>query len=110
MKKKLKRKEKVKFSGRNHSVKGLISLVMGLFIGLFLLAMIFYASISEGNSGVIIGFLGISLGLLSLVGFFVGATSLKEKEIHYGVPIGGTILNGVLVVVFLLLFLLGFIL
>lgn len=104
----LKRKEGFKFSGRNHSVKGMISFLIGLFVLFAFLVLVILSSVSGGNGGMLLGILGILFAFFNIGGFVIGIKSLKEKEIYYVAPVGGIILNGILIVVFFMLYLLGF--
>ena len=102
------RKESIKFSGRSHSIKGMISFAIGLIIILTLLVLVFISSLSSGNGGIQYGFIGLVLAFIAIYGFALGIKACKEKEIFYTAPISGLVINGLLIVVFIILYLVGF--
>lgn len=106
---KTKRRKVIDFTGRNHSVKGIMSFVLGLLILISAGALMIISSYSEGKAGIWLGYLGFLLTIFSLLGFILGIKSCKEKEIYFTAPISGMILNGVLLVMFIILYLLGLI-
>lgn len=103
------KKEVFKFSGRNHSIRGLISVIIG---GITLLALIILSvisSLSGGNGGLILGIIGMVLFVMSIAGFILGIKSCREKEIFYTAPVVGMVLNGLLSIVFFVLYMVGII-
>ncbi len=103
------KKEVFKFSGRNHSIRGLISVIIG---GITLLALIILSvisSLSGGNGGLILGIIGMVLFVMSIAGFILGIKSCREKEIFYTAPVVGMVLNGFLFIVFFTLYMVGII-
>ena len=103
------KKEVYKFSGRNHSIRGLISVIIG---GITLLALIILSvisSLSGGNGGLILGIIGMVLFIMSIAGFILGIKSCREKEIFYTAPVVGMVLNGFLFIVFFALYMVGII-
>ena len=80
-------KRKKRFSDKKHSVKGIISLIIGIIL-LILLLILFYSSARvEGGGSIVIGLIGVIIMILSLIGTVVGYQGYKEKDIHYFVPI-----------------------
>jgi len=102
------RKEILKFSGRVHPKLGILSVIIGAvaFIGLFSLSII--SSTSKGNGGLIIGTIGLFLFGMSVGGFVAAYKACKQKDIYYQFPIIGLLLNGFLIIFFLILYILGF--
>ncbi len=103
----LRKKESFKFSDKKHSVRGLISLVMGILSCVCLLVLFYISSLSAGNGSLLLGAVGLVMCVLSIVGFIIGVKACKEKEIYYNVPIIGLVLNGFLSVIYLILYMLG---
>lgn len=103
------RKEIFNFSGRSHSVRGIISVIIGstAFVALMILSVI--SSLSAGNGGLILGIIGMVLFVMSIAGFILGIKSCLEKEIYYTAPIVGMVLNGLLSVLFFALYMVGII-
>lgn len=107
IKKVKKKKEIVNFTARSHSIKGMISLTIGIAIVMATIILVFMSSFSDGNGGIWYGYMGIGLAILSVVGFVLGAKGFKDKDIYYTAPISGLILNGVLFLFFVVLYLVG---
>lgn len=101
------KKEVFKFSDKKHSVRGLISLAMGILSCVCLLVLFSISSLSAGNGGLILGVVGLAMCFFSIIGAIVGVKACKEKEIYYNAPIIGLILNGFLSVIYLILYMLG---
>jgi hypothetical protein len=103
------KKETFKFTGRSHSIRGIISVILGCisFIAFIIISVI--SSLSGGNGGLILGVIGIALFILSCFGFVLGIKGCKEKEIYYTAPLTGLVLNGFLSVIYFLLYMAGFI-
>ena len=101
------KKEIFKFSGRSHSVKGIISVVMGSFSLIALLALSIISSLSKGNGGLIIGILGMLLFVITVAGFILGIKACREKEIYYTAPVTGMVINGFLSIFFFILYMVG---
>jgi hypothetical protein len=106
-KKSKKKKDIVNFTGRNHSIKGMLSLTIGIVIAMAIIILMFTSSFSGGNGGLWYGYAGFGLAFLSILGFVLGAKGCKDKDIYYTAPISGIILNGVLFLIFIILYLLG---
>ena len=101
------KKEGVIFTDRVHSIKGIISLILGLISGLSFFALAYISSLSQGNGPILLGFAGIALFFLSIIGLYLGAQSCKEKEIYYTAPVIGLISNGIFMVVYFILYIIG---
>jgi hypothetical protein len=101
------KKDSFKFSGRSHSVKGITSVIIGCFSLITFIVISFISSLSGGNGGLVLGIIGLGLLALSVTGFVLGVKSCKEKEIHYTAPIIGLTLNGILSVIYFVLYLVG---
>ncbi len=104
------KKEVFKFSGRSHSVRGVISVIAGFVTLIALLVLSVVSSFSKGNGGLIIGIIGMLLFAISVAGFILGIKSCREKEIYYAAPVTGMVLNGFLSIIFFILYMLGLIL
>jgi multisubunit Na+/H+ antiporter MnhB subunit len=102
-----KKRRRVKFSDKKHSVRGLISLNLGI-ISTIILGVLFYLSaLVKGAGGANLGLIGFVLFILSIVGFVLGVKGYKEKEIYYQAPILGLLINGLLLVFLIILYFMG---
>ncbi len=98
-----------KFSGRSHSVRGIISVAAGTVTLITLLVLSVISSLSKGNGGIVLGIIGMFLFFISVAGFILGIKACREKEIYYTAPITGMVLNGILSIVFFILYMVGLI-
>lgn len=101
------RKKRARFSDKKHSVKGIISLVIGI-ISLILTLVLFYLSAqASGNGGVLIGFIGVILLISTIVGIALGYQGYKEKEIYYYPPVIGLVMNSLIFLILFILYIVG---
>lgn len=97
----LKRKKDVfKFSGKGHSVRGMVSVITGSITIISFLALSIISSLSKGNGGLLLGIFGMLLFGISILGFILGIKGCREKEIYYTAPIAGMVLNGFLSILY----------
>ncbi len=97
------RKKGFRFSDKKHSVKGIISLSIGI-ISLILIGILFYISaLAGGSGGMILGYMGVVILISSVIGFVLAYQGYKEKDVYYNLTIIGLIMN---ILVFLSLFIL----
>jgi hypothetical protein len=101
------KKDVYKFNVKNHSIKGIISLCIGTISGISFFILSYISSLSAGNGGILLGLIGILLFLLSIVGFILSIKACKEKEIYYTAPFVGLVLNGILSILYLILYMVG---
>lgn len=103
-----KEKEMIHFSGRRHTKTGIVSTVMGGFVILGFLVLSIISSTARGNGGFFLGVFGILLFGVSIYGFYLAYKAFKKKDIFYRYPILGAVLNGIMAILFLVLYILGF--
>lgn len=109
MKIKIKRdKDMIRFSGRKHSKTGIWSAVAGIFATSGFIAVSAASGALGGNGGILFGFLGFLLLGLSVFGFYLSYISFKQRDIFYRFPVIGAILNGIMVIILLVIYILGF--
>jgi hypothetical protein len=101
-------KDMIRFSGRKHSATGIWSAITGI------LAVLGFAAISSvsgamgGKGGIILGFSGVFLLLLAAFGFYLSCKAFKQRDVFYRFPVIGGILNGVMIIVFIVIYIYGF--
>lgn len=103
----LHKKEAYKFSDKKHSIKGLISTAIGITAIIALMVLAYIASLSGGNGTILLGLVGIGFAVLSGVGFYLGIDACKESDIYYTAPVAGIIINGFILIIYLLLYMVG---
>ena len=101
------KKEMIHFSGRRHSKMGICSAVIGVLTVLGFLTISLVSGFEKGKGGFALGVIGILLFGLSIFGFVLSYKTFKKKDIFYRFPIIGAILNGIMSILFLVIYLLG---
>mgnify|MGYP000951469839 FL=1 len=103
----VKKKETIQFSGRRHTRLGILSAVIGIVsvIGFIIVSIV--SGINGGEGGLIIGIAGILLFALSLLGFIMSYKALKQKDIFYRFPMTGLVVNGIMMIVYVILYVMG---
>ena len=102
-----KRNVKYKLLKKKHSPRGILSTVLGGISMLLFLAEVFCAIVFHGNGGLYLGAMGLIAIALSVYGFILGLTSFSDKERDLFYCKAGALGNGVLMVIWLALFLAG---
>lgn len=98
---------KYSFTRKKHSVKGIISTgLAGISIMLFFAASICSLAF-HGNGGMYLGAMGLAGMCISVYGFILGLLSFSEKNRDQLFCKTGSVANGMLMVVWLSLFLVG---
>lgn len=95
------------FSDRSHSKKGIISTILGVLSIGALIILAISSSLSGGNGSLLVGGLGIIALIVSFIGFTLGISSCKEDEVYYSYPVVGTSLNGIIFVIYIIIYLMG---
>lgn len=103
------KREGFKFKGRKHSIRGNFSVIIGCLVLIFFLVTIGISGSQGGNSDSWIGFAGLLSFFLSIIGFILGYIGFKEQDIYYIAPLAGVIINGLLMILYLSLYVIGFI-
>lgn len=103
----IKKKFKYKVLKKKHSARGILSSVLAGISLLLFLASLFCSLVFHGNGGLYLGAMGLIAIVLSVYGFILGLQSLGERERDLLYCKVGALGNGVLMVVWLALFLMG---
>ena len=104
-----KEKEMIHFSVRRHTKTGIASTILGGVVILGFLVLSIVSSTARGNAGMLLGVFGILLFGISIFGFYLAYKAFKKKDIFYRYPIIGAVLNGIMAILFLVLYIIGFI-
>lgn len=110
-KKELKRKKKssnYKFTDKVHPKQAVASVGMATLTLALLIAACYLSFLKRGEAGMGVGALGTLAFVTSIIGLALGIKSVRTKqEIHYRFPILGIGGNGILAILFLLMYIWG---
>lgn len=95
------------FVDKHRSVYGVASTIMGVIALLGFLGLVISSFCAKGNGGVWIGIVGLLFLLIVFIGFVIAFLAFRDKEIFYGLPIVGLSLNGVLIILYMTLYVIG---
>lgn len=101
-------KDMIHFSGRKHTKTGIWSAVIGIIVFLGFFAVSAASGALRGNGGILFGFSGFVLLALSVLGFLLSYKAFKQRDIFYRFPLIGALLNGTMVIILLIIYILGF--
>ena len=99
--------QRFQFIKKKHSKGGIEALVLGTVSFGLLLAAIIVSWVKAGQAGILVGGLGITGALLSIFGFAVGMKSFHEKETSSFFSVTGSMVCGILFVIWLTMFVSG---
>ncbi len=101
------KKTNLNFQGKKRSKRGVISMVLSLLsLAGFVTASVM-SGIAKGAAGIVVGYIGIGCLLVAAIGFYLGARSLRERDIRYLHPVFGMAVSGLLLVALIALYLTG---
>lgn len=101
------RKRKYKFTDKNQSRWGIISSVIGVLVISMTIGMVAVAYVQSGQAGKFVAIPGFLALLLSVVGLFYGIRGTKEEDAYHLFPWLGCLMNGLVLAVYVLIYILG---
>ncbi|MBP3570075.1 MAG: hypothetical protein J6K04_13045 [Lachnospiraceae bacterium] len=103
----MEKKSSLRFTGRRHSRKGVISTVIaGIAWGIFI-ALCVCSAIARGLAEVVVGAIGMVDAVFALSGMIIAIKGFQEREVYYVLPTVGVVLNGILFVIYFSLYFMG---
>lgn len=101
------RRRGYKFTNKRHTKHGMISSGIGFFVLLFLSGLFYLSYRQSGAAGAYVGFLGFLSMAAAAVGLYLAIKSFQEDERFYLFSYVGCVLNGLLLVAWIILYVLG---
>ncbi|MDO4275311.1 MAG: hypothetical protein Q4D16_16695 [Eubacteriales bacterium] len=101
------RRYRYAFAKKKEAEKGKLSVGLAAASFLLFLAAVLLAFFLEGSLGYLVGGTSLFAMLLSVYGFIMGLVSFSEEERNHRTSIIGSITNGIIMVGWLGLFLMG---
>lgn len=97
-----------KFTERNHSVKGVVSLIVALLSMIWGMIMIIISFQNKGNGSVYLGSGGVLSLLMAMWAFILAIQSMREEKSYRLFPLTATLVSGVAFFGGISLYVLGF--
>lgn len=102
-----KKKESIQFSGRNHTLVGVLSGIIGLLVIMGFIALAIISGLYGGKGGLVIGIMGILLFALAVIGFVLSYKGLKQRDVFLRFPMIGIISNGIMLLLLVIMYVMG---
>lgn len=96
-----------KFLGRSHSVKGMFSTVIAAITFLMIITFFYLSSRSSGDGSILLGLGGMIACCMTVVGFILAIKAFREKDIIHTFPMIGLVFNGILLILYVVLYIVG---
>ncbi|MCD7826728.1 MAG: DUF6142 family protein [Clostridiaceae bacterium] len=105
--KKRKKGKSLQLTDKKHPLSAIVAMFLGI-LSLSIFAVIcFVSGESDGNAGIYVGVVGLFCFLLSIIGFVVSWMSLRGDNIRPLFPTIASVINGLLLVCYLLVYIWG---
>ena len=101
--KKKRKKDGLHLTDKKHPKQGIASTILGLLS----LVLCILSGQAGGNAGIWIGIWGVVLAVINIWGFVLGMISLKLENIRQLFPSLGVIINGLMVLMYLVIYIIG---
>lgn len=107
MKIRIGKRRKIQFTDKKHPFLGIVSLIIALVSFFLMLGLFIGSGIAKGNGGIVYGYLGICNLIFSTVGFIFSLRCYKKEDVYMTTPTAGSILNGIIIIIYLILYFQG---
>lgn len=101
------KKSSLHLTDKKHPMFAIIATLLALLSVIVFLAACFWSAESHGKAGIFVGLVGVLSFLLSIIGFVLSWISLHQDNIRPLFPTIASVFNGLLVIFYLLLYILG---
>lgn len=105
--KKRRGKQSLHLTDKRHPVSAVIATILGLASIILFVILCFISSQSHGKAGILIGLAGIGCFAISLIGFVLSWISLHQENIRPLFPTIASVVNGLSIIFYFLLYLWG---
>ena len=101
------KRRKIQFTDKKHPFIGIISMLIAFISLVFIIGLFVSSGMEKGNGGILYGYLGIVNLLLAAVGFILSLRCYRKEEIYMTTPAIGSVLNGIIIIMDLILYIQG---
>lgn len=101
------KRRRIQFTDHVHPKAGIASVVIGMVSLIMLIALFVISMRAGGRAGVLVGILGMMVLAASVTGFVLAVKCYARDDIYRITPAAGSVINGILVVIGMLLYVSG---
>ncbi len=102
-----KEKGELRLTDKRHPMSGIASSILAIISFVSFAAACIISGLDAGNAGLGIGLIGVSCFLVSTAGFIMAWISLHQENIRPLFPTIGSVANGLLIILYMILYILG---
>lgn len=107
MKIRMGKRRKIQFTDKKHPRSGIVATLMALGALVMMFVLFLCSGNAGGQGGIVFGYLGICNLILSVVGFVMALRCMKQDDIYMTTPTIGSVINGLIIIIYLILYILG---
>lgn len=86
---------------------GITATIIGIAVIAGFLTISMISGLNKGDGSIILGLIGLLLFFVAVLGFVLAYKAFKKKNIYYRFPIIGVVLNGLMIIVLFVIYLMG---
>lgn len=101
------RKKSIKFTDKSHATNGVVSTILGAISLFLMLALVIISYVQKGDAGIYLGSIGLTAFVIAIVGLIRGIRSFGERERYYLFSKIGSIINAVILVLWIAVYVIG---
>ncbi len=106
-KRKKKKEGELHLSDKKHPPLGIASAIFGIISFAVFAAICIISGKQKGQADITVGFIGVLCFIISLIGFIMAWISLHKDDIKPVFPTIGSLINGLLIIIYMLLYIWG---
>jgi len=100
-------RKRYRFTDAVQSVDGRRAVILAVLSAVLFAAAVFISFLQKGAGGAAVGCIGVTAILLAGYGFRLGVRSFREKDVSPVLSVAGSILSGIMLLLWLTMFLRG---
>lgn len=97
----------IHFSGRRHTKTGILASLIGFIVVIGFSCISMISGLNRGNGSFYLGLIGFFLFFCAVTGFILAYKAFKKKDIFYRFPIIGLTVNGIMIIILLVIYIMG---
>jgi hypothetical protein len=101
------RRRKIQFTDKKHPMMGIVSMLISFVSLAWMIGLFVGSSMVQGQGSIAYGYMGIFNMLLALAGFILSLQCYKKDDAYMTTPTIGSVINGIIVIIYLILYFLG---